>query len=221
MISIARSPSPPPRRASSSAGDDAPAPGVLRATLPRAADASLRLEVGTEGLHAIELRERGASGEVTPAEGARHACPGGAAFWSATEGGVEEWLLLEEGLARAGEVVARWEVEGGALRQHGEVIEIVDGEGVPRMRVTAPAAWAASGRPVGATLRAHGAAIDLSVDAAGEPVLVPFLVDRRRPMANGRTHYAAVLLADGTVLAVGGRSTLEIPSRPPPSATTR
>ena len=46
---------------------------------------------------------------------------GGTSFWAAVPNGVEEWLHLDAGVARTGEVAAAWEVEGAKLRQEGEV----------------------------------------------------------------------------------------------------
>ncbi len=97
---------------------------------------------------------------------------GGASFWRAAAGGIEEWLTVAPGAAPAGEPAAVWEVDGAALRQRGEAVEVVDAAGTPRLRVTAPRAFAEGGRPIAARLEARGAEIALLVEASGELVLV-------------------------------------------------
>src|SRR5207247_3089233 len=73
---------------------------------------------------------------------------------------------------RAGEAVAAWEMEGATARQHGEGVEVVDAGGVVRLSVTAPKAYAAGGREVGARLVGSGVRIELHVDVGGEAVVV-------------------------------------------------
>ncbi|WP_437967716.1 kelch repeat-containing protein [Sorangium sp. So ce260] len=157
----------------------------------------------------IRVRELGAAGEGAMAEGAvSYRRAGGTSFWTATEGGVEEWLLLEAGVARGGEVVAAWEVEGAQLRARGAAVELVDeARGAPVLRVTAPRAHAASGRAVAPALRVRGARIELSVDmgdAVGEAVLVDPAWEPAGTMNVARKSHAATLMADGRVLVTGG-----------------
>ncbi|WP_437927614.1 kelch repeat-containing protein [Sorangium sp. So ce291] len=159
----------------------------------------------------IRVRELGAFGEGRVAERAvSYGRAGGTSYWTATEGGVEEWLLLEEGVARADEVVAAWQVEGAALRERGAAVELVDEEsGAAVLRVTAPRAYAASGRAVTPALRARGSRIELSVDvgdAGGEAVLVDpeWKPAGRMQVAHGPSHTATLLPSSGKVLVAGG-----------------
>ncbi len=182
------------------------AQGGLGVVLPREGAGALRFEA--PGGFAITVREIGAEGPGALIEQAvRYRRAGGTSYWTAAEGGAEEWLFLEAGAVHRGQPVAAWEVSGGAVRQIDDVVEIDDAEGVPRVRVTAPAAFAAGDRPVGVKLAVKGARIELSVDAEGETVLVDPSWTATALMSTGRTHFAAVLLGDGSVLAVGGRGT--------------
>jgi MYXO-CTERM domain-containing protein len=119
-------------------------------------------------------------------------------------GGLEEWLLLEAGIARAGRVVASWDIEGATLRQKGEVVEVLDSDGAARIWITAPAAFTVSGRSVTAELSAHRTRLDLSVDAAGEAVLVDPAWLPAVGMGSARTGHTATMLDNGLVLVVGG-----------------
>ncbi|WP_437755995.1 kelch repeat-containing protein [Sorangium sp. So ce1389] len=161
----------------------------------------------------IRVRELGAAGEGAMAERAvSYRRAGGTSFWTATDGGVEEWLLLEEGVARGGEAVAAWEVEGALLRERGVAVELVDeARGAPVLRVTAPRAHAASGRAVAPALRVRGARIELSVDmgdAGGEAVLVD---PEWEPAGQMHVEHdlgptATLLPSSGKVLVTGGSS---------------
>ncbi|MGK3968004.1 kelch repeat-containing protein [Sorangium sp. So ce118] len=158
----------------------------------------------------IRVRELGAFGEGRVSERAvSYGRAGGTSYWTATEGGVEEWLLLEEGVARGGEAVAAWQVEGAALRERGAAVELVDEEsGAPVLRVTAPRAYAASGRAVSLSLRARGSRIELSVDmadAGSEAVLVDPVWEPAGAMNVPRRGHTATLIEEsGMVLVVGG-----------------
>ncbi|WP_437757209.1 kelch repeat-containing protein [Sorangium sp. So ce1389] len=154
----------------------------------------------------IRVRELGAAGEGRTAERAvSYPRVGGTSFWTAIDGGVEEWLLLDEGLARDGEAVAAWHVEGATLRARGDAVELLDEQsGAPVLRVTAPRAHAASGRPVVAALTVRGARIELSVDAGGEAVLVDPVWEPTGRMNVARNGHTATLLPDGRVLVAGG-----------------
>jgi MYXO-CTERM domain-containing protein len=187
------------------AADEPSAPvGGLQAALPQLGRDVIALHVPASDF-AIRVREGDASGEGVLAGGAvAYERRNGSSFWAATEDGVEEWLLLDAGVARAGSVVASWEIEGGAVRQDGEVILIDDAAGVPRVRVTAPAAFGAGGRPVKARLAAHGATIDLTVDADGEAALVDPLWVSTGSMSTPRFQATATVLPGGKVLAAGG-----------------
>ena len=183
------------------------APGAdtaLRAALPQSAQSPIRLRSPGSNFE-VRVRELEVSGEGVLAGGAvAYPRAGGTSFWAATEAGVEEWLLLDAGLARAGHVVASWAIEGGVVHQQGEMIIIDDEAGVPRLRVTAPSAFAAGGRPVSAKLAARGATIELTVDGGGEAVLVDPSWTATSSMIGPRTLSTATLLQSGKVLVAGG-----------------
>ncbi|WP_437609462.1 kelch repeat-containing protein [Sorangium sp. So ce834] len=176
--------------------------------LPRDGSDAIRFRLANGG--EIRVRELGAEGQGAIAERAvSYRRAGGTSFWTATDGGVEAWLLLEEGVARDGEVVAAWEVEGALLRERGAAVELVDeARGAPVLRVTAPRAYAASGRAVAVALRARGARVELSIDAGdagGEAVLVDPAWEPAGSMSADRTYHTTTQLPGGQVLLVGGR----------------
>ncbi|WP_437757459.1 kelch repeat-containing protein [Sorangium sp. So ce1389] len=159
-----------------------------------------------DGGEALRVREVGAEGEAMLADRAvAYRRAGGSSFWTATPAGVEEWLLLDAAAVQREAPVAAWEVQGGALAERDGAIEIADATGAVRLRVTAPAAYAAGGREVGARLAARGARIELFVDAEGEQVLVDPEWQSPAPpaMRTRRSRHAAAPLGTG-VLVTGG-----------------
>ncbi|WP_437591231.1 kelch repeat-containing protein [Sorangium sp. So ce1000] len=173
-------------------------------SLPVAGSEAILFEL--EGGATLRVREVGAGGEAVLADRAvAYRRAGGSSFWTATPGGVEEWLLLDAEAVRRGAPVAAWEVEGGALSARGGAIDIADATGAALLRVTAPAAYAAGGRRVEPRIAARGARIELFVDAEGEQVLVDPAWQSPPPpaMGTGRTRHAAALLGS-RVLVTGG-----------------
>ncbi|XXX78731.1 kelch repeat-containing protein [Sorangium sp. So ce134] len=190
--------------------------GLERAAAARRGGVAVRLPgegseaivFALDGGATLRVRELGASGEAVLADRAvAYRRAGGSSFWTATPGGVEEWLLLDAAAVRRDAPVAAWEVEGGALAARDGAIEIADAAGAVRLRVTAPAAYAAGGRGVDARLAARGARIELFVDAEGEQVLVDPEWQSPAPpaMGTGRSRHAAARLGTG-VLVAGGTS---------------
>jgi len=176
--------------------------GALDLALPRRGEERIQLSAG--GLE-VSVREIDAEGEGSLA-GSAVAYPraGGTSLWTATPDGAEEWLLLDADVAHTGSVAAAWEVEGATLRDAAGVIEILDASGTPRLRVTAPEAWAEGGRLVPATLSAHGNRIELVVDGGGAPVLADPAWTGTGKMIATRGYHATSILSGGQVLVVGG-----------------
>ncbi|WP_437624556.1 kelch repeat-containing protein [Sorangium sp. So ce1151] len=180
--------------------------GGVAARLPSDGGDAIVFEL--DGGATVRAREVGAEGEAMLADRAvAYRRAGGSSFWTATPAGVEEWLLLDAAAVQRAAPVAAWEVQGGALAERDGAIEIADAAGAVRLRVTAPAAYAAGGREVGARLAARGARIELFVDAEGEQVLVDPEWESPAPPAMGtrRTRHAAAPLGTG-VLVTGGTS---------------
>ncbi|WP_437929143.1 kelch repeat-containing protein [Sorangium sp. So ce291] len=178
--------------------------GGVVARLP--SDGSGEILFALDGGEALRVREVGADGEAMLADRAvAYRRAGGSSFWTATPAGVEEWLLLDAAAVQREAPVAAWEVQGGALAERDGAIEIAGAAGAVGLRVTAPAAYAAGGREVGARLAARGARIELFVDAEGEQVLVDPEWQSPAPPAMGtrRSRHAAALLGR-RVLVTGG-----------------
>ncbi|MFT3770015.1 MAG: kelch repeat-containing protein [Minicystis sp.] len=157
---------------------------------------------------AITVREAGiaGAGEITE-DAVAYRRAGGTSYWTAVARGAEEWLHLAAGVARRGEIAATWEIEGARLEQQGDVIALVPEAGGAAIVVSAPAAFAAGGKPITARIEAHGARIDLYVDADGESVLVDPMWTQTGSLSIGRTRFAAALASNGKVFVSGGAAT--------------
>jgi large repetitive protein len=170
----------------------------LRIELPAQAEEAMRISLpGFE----LEVRERDAYGPVRQVAGAvAYSRRDGTSYWRASETGYEEWLLL----SNAGEgPVATWELRGGLLRMDGESVVVADASGRPRLRVSAPRAYAVGGEPARAWLRAVGTTLEVHTSARGA-VLVDPLWTTVGSMSVGRSLHTATRLLSGKVLVVGG-----------------
>ena len=125
-------------------------------TLPGDSDEGVRMQVGALEIRVREDGLRGRGAIVDRAVAYERA--GGTAFWTVSRGGAEEWLHVSKEAVRAGEPVATWEVEGASLWDRGDAVALRDEDGVSRMWVTAPEAYAKDGRRVAARLSVKGSA---------------------------------------------------------------
>lgn len=189
--------------------------GALHAELSRARGGEMLLWLD-DGF-SVRVREEGAEGRASlvsndgRSRAITHARRGGASYWLAApaHGGVEEWIHVGSGIARRDQVAASWIVEGGSLRARDGEIDVLDVAGTPKIRVTAPRAYAKGMGSVPVSLVAHDNRIELSVDADGREVLIdPFWV-AATSMHDGRAAFTLTRLPLGSplgdqVLAVGG-----------------
>jgi hypothetical protein len=176
--------------------------GGLRLNLPP--DGSAPAGFSLPGGFAVEVRERGLGGKAHSLKSAvAYSRPGLESYWTAVGEGYEEWLLVED--AGAGPV-AEWEVRDASLRQAGEAVEIVDGAGATRMRVTAPVAFDGKGERARAWLSVRGQVIALHTDARGLALVDP-VWNSTGSLATARYLHTATLLFSGKVLVAGGGDT--------------
>ncbi|MCK6591217.1 MAG: hypothetical protein L6Q76_27000 [Polyangiaceae bacterium] len=155
----------------------------------------------------IRVREEGAHGAREPAgEAIAYRREGGFSYWTKTRAGVyEEWLLLDAGQAWQDRTAASWTVEGAEVRQHGEIVLVVDSDGAPKLRIAAPISFAASGRVVSTKLVAASPhRIDLYVDGDGEQVLVDPSWELSNTLIVPREDAVMVRLTSSEVLLAGG-----------------
>ena len=181
-----------------SAGEAAP----IAIELPRDAAAPIRMR--TPGRLAFEMQEVGASGTATLGEHALiYPRRGVTSFWSLADGAAEEWIHVDAGVARRGAPLLAWEIAGATPLQRGAAVEVIGRSSLEKVRVTAPAAYAA-GRAVEVSLRVVGQRIELYVDAEGEALLVDPKWVAAAPMMGARYYHAAARLQSGDVLVCGG-----------------
>ncbi|MCK6589877.1 MAG: hypothetical protein L6Q76_20075, partial [Polyangiaceae bacterium] len=155
----------------------------------------------------IQVREEGTHGTREPAgEAIAYRRKGGFSYWTKTRaGGYEEWLLLDAGQAWPDRTAASWTIEGAEVRQHGEIVLVVDSDGAPKLRIAAPISFAASGRVVPTKLVAASPyRIDLYVDGDGEQVLVDPSWELSNVLIAPREYALMVRLTSGEVLLAGG-----------------
>jgi hypothetical protein len=154
-------------------------------------------------VHEVSLAGR----VVRLANAIAYARDGGHSIWTTNDAGVEEWLAIEAGRAFAGRELARWTVPNRSLLAHGDDVLVAATDGTALLRVSAPHAFAASGRAVDVHLAVDGDAIVLDVDANGEAVLVDPSWVATTSLSVARASSGnidiAVTLGDGSVLMAG------------------
>ena len=181
--------------------------GGLSAALPKRGDEAIRFH--TLGGFEFRVREGGAEGAGRLAEGAvAYDRRGGTSFWSATEEGYEEWLMLGPGVATGRAPVATWDIEGATVREGAGAVEVLGSDGGVKVRVRAPIAFAASGRLVPIRLGVSGSKIELWADAGGEAALIDPVWSQTTSMASARYWPTATVLGSGAVLVAGGHDGL-------------
>ncbi len=180
-------------------------PGVT-VHLPAKAGLAARFELAAGP--AIQVREIGISGDGALAGSAvAFGRDGGRSYWTATAYGLEEWLLVDAGVATGAREIAAWDVEGGELALQDGAVVVRDPGGVARLRVAAPAAYTISGKSIEASLAVHGSRLELWADPGGEAALVDPTWTATGSLATARYYHAAALLQSGKVIVAGGTTT--------------
>lgn len=174
----------------------------VTAELPNDAGGEVVIRAGTLTLRVREIGGSGAA--VAAGRSVVYRRPRGASFWSAEAGAVEEWIHAGPGEAASGGALAAWDVEGGAVQQRGDAVEIAGDAGAARIQVTAPTAFGVGGRPLRAWLEARGTRIALHVAPTAEAVLADPVWAVLPSMSTTRLLPSAARLADGRVLIQGG-----------------
>lgn len=180
----------------------------LDVRLPEEGGEAVRLQVSNHALGShteLTLREVGMRGGAQLAEETvSYARDDGVSFWTATERGVEEWLLLEPTLPGAERQLV-WRAEGGSFVPGLDgTFDVVDEVGVRRLRVSAPVAFAEDGESVPLRLEASGGELRLVVAQGDRRVLVDPGWSATDAMAASRSLMAGLVLPDGRALVTGG-----------------
>jgi hypothetical protein len=201
-----------------------------RVELPETAAGAFTLTDATSGMRAevTLLGAAAAPAEVT--EGYvvyRGALPGAEAVHRPTPEGTEDFFAYDR---RPAQEELRYALALGqgvaGLRLVGGVLELVDADGTPRLRMAAPYVVGADGMKVAATTDVEGCAVDrdprapwgraptspgadrCEVRVSWEGVPYPALVDptwnTTGSMTAGRASFTTTLLGTGNVLAAGG-----------------
>ena len=135
----------------------------VEARFPRSGQDAIRFRMSSG--EEIAIHEVGASGtgEIV-ADTVAYSRKGTTSFWAAIPGGYEEWLHIKKGSETGAASAISWKLEGAVARQNGENVDVLDGAGIVRISVSAPAAYAQSGEEIKVHLRASDDEIDLIVD---------------------------------------------------------
>ena len=190
-------------------GLKAETPAALSGRLPFRGEEAIRFWTGEPAFEAT-VSESGMTGDAQFRDRAvAYSRPGATSFWTATADGFEEWILIES--ARDGETV-EWGIRGATTRQAGHDVDLVDGQGRSRIRVSAPKAVAAAGGEVRVSLAADGRRIVMRLAVSPEAVGKPILVDPRWTLLSAKAAYnrygaATVVLPDGRLMVIGGGGT--------------
>lgn len=211
-----------------------PEQSAAEVLLPERSNAGFRVADRTTGLalHATLLGSTEAAAQ--PSRGAvlyEHGGPdGGNVVHRLTPQGTEDYVSIER-QPEASEITYALDVNEAVagLRLVGNVLELVDTHGAPRLRVTAPAVVDSRGESLSTTLSVKGCDVDdspappwdrapvdpgassclLTVSWNGEatyPVLVDPAWTTTTTLANARADAQAVSLRNGRVLVTGGLS---------------
>jgi MYXO-CTERM domain-containing protein len=213
------------------------AEGAVDVTLPERADSAMQLRDRASGMR-VGVRLSGAkpvppSFTGTTATYRRAAPHEGDVIVSRTRDGAEDFVTFGGAPAHEELVYGADVSDAAGLRLVGNVLELLDASGTPRLRMTAPyvvdrrgrrveakvtlddcdadtsglAPW---GRPITPPGRSH---CSVRVAWGGEEsrveypaVLDPSWTATKNNMVDARSAHTATLLADGTVLLVGGAS---------------
>ena len=217
---------PLPRSIHASVGREASA---LETDVPDRASGNLRLQArgGNQRLSVSLLGADATNVEWIDGVARYRGALGGAdTFLRITPDGVEDYVLFNR---RPTEQTVRYVLdvsEFAGLRLVRNILELVDRDGVPRLRVDPPSLLDAGGRTVAADLAIEGCAVDAnpaspygrSPTPPGSPsctmriawdnVAYPALLDpswtATGTMTTARARHASVLLSNGKVLIAGG-----------------